>query len=80
MEKYFTGTASRIGGIGIPEIAAETLARHRSAHEGNGQADRLLDAGGFYQVRVGGEKHLWSPEAIYKLQLATRAGDSYNFV
>jgi len=75
VEKYFTGTASRIGGIGIPEIAAETLARHRSAHEGNGQADRLLDAGGFYQVRVGGEKHLWSPEAIYKLQLATRAGD-----
>jgi len=75
VEKYFTGTASRIGGIGIPEIAAETLARHRSAHEGNGQADRLLDAGGLYQIRVGGEKHLWSPEAIYKLQLATRAGN-----
>ncbi|MDX1814613.1 MAG: glutamate synthase-related protein, partial [Thermodesulfobacteriota bacterium] len=45
------------------------------AYEENAGGDRLLDAGGFYQVRVGGEKHLWSPEAIYKLQLATRAGD-----
>ncbi len=75
VEKYFTGTASRIGGIGMTEIAAETLARHRSAYAEDGRAERLLDAGGLYQVRVGGEKHLWSPEAIYKLQLATRTGD-----
>jgi glutamate synthase (NADPH/NADH) large chain len=75
VEKYFTGTASRIGGIGLEEIAAETRMRHGRAYEENAGGDRLLDAGGFYQVRVGGEKHLWSPEAIYKLQLATRAGD-----
>jgi len=75
VEKYFTGTASRIGGIGLSEIAAETRARHARAFEGNGGSDRLLDAGGLYQVRVGGEKHLWNPEAIFKLQLATRTGD-----
>jgi glutamate synthase domain-containing protein 2/glutamate synthase domain-containing protein 1/glutamate synthase domain-containing protein 3 len=75
VEKYFTGTASRIGGIGLSEIAAETRARHSRAYEGNGGGDRLLDPGGLYQVRVGGEKHLWNPEAIYKLQLAARTGD-----
>jgi len=75
VEKYFTGTASRIGGIGLSEIAAETRARHSRAYEGTGGADRLLDPGGLYQVRVGGEKHLWNPEAIYKLQLAARTGD-----
>jgi glutamate synthase (NADPH/NADH) large chain len=75
VEKYFTGTASRIGGIGLAEIASETCMRHRRAYEGSGQGDRLLDAGGLYQVRVGGEKHLWSPEAIFKLQLAVRTGD-----
>jgi glutamate synthase domain-containing protein 2/glutamate synthase domain-containing protein 1/glutamate synthase domain-containing protein 3 len=73
--KYFTGTASRIGGIGLSEIAAETRARHSRAFEGNGGADRLLDAGGLYQVRVGGEKHLWNPEAIYKLQQSVRTDD-----
>ena len=75
VEKYFTGTASRIEGIGLEEIASETRKRHGRAYEENTGGDRLLDAGGLYQVRVGGEKHLWSPEAIYKLQLATRAGD-----
>jgi glutamate synthase (NADPH/NADH) large chain len=75
VEKYFSGTASRIGGIGLEEIASETRMRHARAYEGNGRGDRLLDAGGFYQVRVGGEKHLWAPEAIFKLQLAVRAGD-----
>jgi len=75
VEKYFTGTASRLGGIGLEEIATETRMRHGRAYEENAGGDRLLDAGGFYQVRVGGEKHLWSPEAIFKLQLAVRAGD-----
>jgi glutamate synthase domain-containing protein 2/glutamate synthase domain-containing protein 1/glutamate synthase domain-containing protein 3 len=75
VEKYFTGTASRIGGIGLSEIAAETRTRHGRAYEGSGGADRLLDPGGLYQVRVGGEKHLWTPEAIFKLQQAVRTGD-----
>jgi glutamate synthase (NADPH/NADH) large chain len=75
VEKYFAGTASRIGGIGLSEIAAETRMRHSRAYDGRGGADRLLDAGGLYQVRIGGEKHLWAPEAIYKLQQAVRTGD-----
>ncbi|HEU5361382.1 MAG TPA: glutamate synthase large subunit, partial [Candidatus Deferrimicrobiaceae bacterium] len=76
VDKYFCGTASRIGGIGLHEIAAETRARHRRAYEGDGIASRMLDPGGLFQVRVDGEKHLWSPEAIYRLQHAVRT-DSY---
>jgi glutamate synthase domain-containing protein 2/glutamate synthase domain-containing protein 1/glutamate synthase domain-containing protein 3 len=75
VDKYFCGTASRLGGIGLGEIAAETLARHRQAYEEDTDEHRLLDPGGLYQVRVGGEKHLWNPEAIYKLQQAVRADD-----
>ncbi|MGZ9135178.1 MAG: glutamate synthase central domain-containing protein, partial [Candidatus Deferrimicrobiaceae bacterium] len=73
-DKYFCGTASRISGIGLNEIAAETRARHRRAYEGDGNANRLLDPGGLFQVRVDGEKHLWRPEAIYKLQHSVRTG------
>ncbi len=73
VDKYFCGTASRIGGIGLNEIAAETQERHRRAHEGDGIASRMLDPGGLFQVRVDGERHLWNPEAIYKLQHAVRA-------
>ena len=73
VDKYFCGTASRIGGIGLNEIATETQERHRRAYEGDGIASRMLDPGGLFQVRVDGEKHLWNPEAIYKLQHAVRA-------
>src|SRR5512143_3655434 len=68
IDKSFCGTASRIGGIGMGEIAAEACARHRRAYPPKGNPERLLDPGGRYQVRVGGEKHHWAPEAIYKLQ------------
>ncbi|MBI5342690.1 MAG: glutamate synthase large subunit [Deltaproteobacteria bacterium] len=75
IDRYFCGTASRIGGIGLEEIAAEANARHRSAWPKAGPVDCLLDPGGIYQIRVGGEKHLWPPEAIYKLQQAVRTDD-----
>jgi len=75
VDKYFTHTASRIGGIGLSEIAAETVARHRRGYPSNGRWDKLLDVGGVYLVRVDGERHLWTPEAIYKLQSATRLDD-----
>jgi glutamate synthase domain-containing protein 2/glutamate synthase domain-containing protein 1/glutamate synthase domain-containing protein 3 len=75
VDRYFCGTASRIGGIGLEEIAAEANARHRRAWPAAGPVDRLLDPGGTYQIRVGGEKHLWPPEAIYKLQQAVRTDD-----
>ena len=78
VENYFTNTASRIAGIGLSEIAAETVARHRRGFPTDGRwrnADNLLDVGGVYQVRVDGERHLWTPESIYKLQSATRLDD-----
>ncbi len=73
--KYFTGTASRIEGIGLQEIAQETIQRHRQAYPKNGRSNKLLDPGGVYHVRANGETHLWTPEAIYKLQLATKTDD-----
>jgi glutamate synthase (NADPH/NADH) large chain len=77
IDKYFTNTSSRIGGIGLDEIAVETIARHRKGFisSPNVQSMKLLDAGGNYHVRHQGETHLWTPEAIYKLQLATRTND-----
>ncbi|NJD62279.1 MAG: glutamate synthase subunit alpha, partial [Deltaproteobacteria bacterium] len=75
IHRYFCGTASRIGGIGLDEMAAEANARHVRAWPAAGAPNRLLDPGGIYQIRVGGEKHLWPPEAIYKLQQAVRTDD-----
>jgi glutamate synthase (NADPH/NADH) large chain/glutamate synthase (ferredoxin) len=76
VKHYFRGTASRVGGIGLAEIARETLALHARAFPADGSAPApLLDVGGQYHVRVGGENHLWSPEAVYKLQQAVRRDD-----
>ncbi|MBD3289071.1 glutamate synthase large subunit, partial [candidate division KSB1 bacterium] len=75
IDKYFSGTPSRIGGIDLPEIGSEVIRLHRCGFPKNGNPDRLLDAGGSYHVRHKGVKHLFSPEAIYKLQLATRTND-----
>ena len=65
--RYFTGTASRVGGVGLDRIAADAAARQRAALEGDG-----LAAGGLYQFRVEGEHHVWNPDAISKLQRAVR--------
>ncbi|KPJ74533.1 MAG: glutamate synthase, partial [Planctomycetes bacterium DG_20] len=75
VDTYFTGTASRIEGIGLDEIAAEVRARHGRAFPRGAARSGLLDAGGDYHVRAGGTNHLWSPQAIYRLQHATRTGD-----
>ncbi len=75
VDKYFTWTASRVEGIGIDEIAAEVLKRHRHAfpdRQVNGQA---LDPGGQYQWRKDGEYHLFNPETVHKLQLACRTNN-----
>ena len=72
VDRHFTGTISRIGGIGLEEIAAEAIARTDRAFPAAGVPAPLLDLGGAYHARVGGEKHLWTPEAIYSLQQATR--------
>jgi glutamate synthase domain-containing protein 2/glutamate synthase domain-containing protein 1/glutamate synthase domain-containing protein 3 len=72
VDRYFEGTASRIEGIGLDEIAAEAAARHRLAF---GESPRLLPSGGQYRFRNDGERHLWTTETISLLQQATRTGD-----
>ena len=75
IERYFTGTVSRLGGIGLDELAAETAARHAIANPSRPEerAHRKLELGGEYQWRREGEHHLFNPETVFKLQHATRA-------
>jgi len=75
VEEYFTGTVSRLGGIGLDEIAEEVARRHRRAYPDRPDelAHRDLDWGGEYQWRREGEYHLFNPETVFKLQHATRA-------
>ncbi len=73
IDQYFTWTASRIGGIGMETIAQEVLTRHHAAFPVRGSV-QALQAGGQYQWRVDGERHLFSPESIHRLQKAVRTG------
>jgi len=75
VDKYFPGTSSRIGGIGLNEIAAEANARHESAHNKIHGTHEILPSGGHYRYRRDGERHLWSPGSITLLQKATRNND-----
>ncbi|MBN1780026.1 glutamate synthase large subunit [bacterium] len=75
VDRYFCGTASRIGGIGIDDIARESLARHAIGFPKTGSMPKMLDAGGNYHIRVGGENHQWDTKAIFTLQQAVRAND-----
>ena len=72
--KYFTGTSSRIGGIGIDEIATEVLQRHRRAFAPRGRDGAGPTVGGEYQWRRNAEFHLFTPETVFRLQHATRTG------
>ncbi|HEX7267969.1 MAG TPA: glutamate synthase central domain-containing protein, partial [Streptosporangiaceae bacterium] len=74
VETCFTGTTSRLGGVGFDVLAAETARRHARAFppRGAAPAHRRLDTGGEYQWRREGEPHLFSPETVFKLQHATR--------
>ena len=74
VDRYFTWTASRVGGIGIDTIAAEVQRRHQRAFPTRGDEGGELDSGGEYQWRRDGEYHLFNPETVYKLQHATRSG------
>ncbi|HEY3483815.1 MAG TPA: glutamate synthase large subunit [Ilumatobacteraceae bacterium] len=75
VEQYFTGTVSRLGGIGLDEIAQTVAMRHAHAHPTRPEerAHRKLELGGEYQWRREGEYHLFNPETVFKLQHATRA-------
>ena len=75
VDEYFTGTVSRLGGIGLDEVAAEVAARHTEAHPRRPEerAYRKLELGGEYQWRREGDIHLFNPETVFKLQHGTRA-------
>ncbi|MDR3202473.1 MAG: glutamate synthase subunit alpha, partial [Bifidobacteriaceae bacterium] len=77
VERYFTGTTSRLGGIGLDVVAAEVEARHAAAYPANGSytAGRALGVGGEYKWRRGGEAHLLDPDAIFYLQASARRRD-----
>jgi glutamate synthase (NADPH/NADH) large chain len=75
VDKYFSGTASRVEGIGVFEIAEEALRMHTAAFGDDPVLANMLDAGGEYAWRTRGEEHMWSPDAIAKLQHSTRANN-----
>ncbi len=75
LDKYFAGTASNIEGIGLFEVAEEAVRLHQQAFGNDPVLADMLDAGGEYAFRIRGEEHLWTPDAIAKLQHATRSGE-----
>src|SRR4051794_23233694 len=77
VERYFTGTPSRIGGIGLDEIAEGVLVRHARAYPG--AAGDLLPVVGLYAWRRGGEHHQWNPQTIALLQHAVRGGGQQTY-
>ena len=75
IDNYFTGTASRIEGVGMDVIAKEVEVRHKQAFPDRRVNGPALDAGGNFQWRKDGEFHLFNPETVHKLQRACRSGD-----
>jgi glutamate synthase (NADPH/NADH) large chain len=76
VNKYFTGTATRIEGVGLQQIAEESVRRHRDAFSEAPIYRTMLDVGGDYAVRVRGEDHVWNATTVSTLQHAVR-GNSY---
>ncbi|MEQ6901711.1 glutamate synthase large subunit [Nocardioides sp. YIM 152588] len=76
VDKYFTGTTSKLGGIELDTIAEEVALRHATAYPRGGisPAHRELEVGGEYQWRREGEPHLFNPETVFRLQHSTRTG------
>lgn len=75
VDKYFKGTASNVEGIGVFEVAEEALRLHKLAFGLDPVMANALDAGGEYAFRVRGEDHMWTPDAIAKLQHSTRSNN-----
>jgi glutamate synthase (NADPH) large chain len=76
VDRYFTGTVSKLGGVDLNTIAEEVARRHRKAYPVDGlpPAHRALEIGGEYQWRREGEPHLFDPDTVFRLQHATRTG------
>jgi len=75
IQKYFTRTPSKVEGIGVFEMAEEALRMHKAAFGNDPVLATMLDAGGEYAWRARGEEHMWTPDAIAKLQHSTRANN-----
>ena len=76
IDNYFTGTSSRVSGIGLAEIAGEALVRHKAAFQKSWSGLIELDFGGEYHFRQTGERHLWNPTTISRLQHAVKNSDA----
>ncbi|MBA2639093.1 MAG: glutamate synthase large subunit [Nocardioidaceae bacterium] len=76
VDRYFTGTTSKLAGIGLDIVAEEVRSRHARAYPTDGvpQSHRRLESGGEYQWRRGGAEHLFDPETVFRLQHSTRTG------
>jgi glutamate synthase domain-containing protein 2/glutamate synthase domain-containing protein 1/glutamate synthase domain-containing protein 3 len=72
--KYFRGTPTQVGGIGVFEVAEEAIRLHRAAFSDDPLLHSMLETGGEYAWRVRGEEHMWTPDAIAKLQHSARSG------
>ena len=79
VEQYFTGTASRIEGVGLPVIAREALAKHSFAFRPPSDTEPELETGGYYQYRINGERHSLNPDTVSKLQHAIRRSSYSTF-
>ncbi|MDO9237800.1 MAG: glutamate synthase-related protein [Aquabacterium sp.] len=79
IDKYFRGTATQVGGIGVFEVAEEGIRNHAAAFSNDPVLANMLDTGGEYAWRARGEEHMWTPDAIAKLQHSTRSNkfDTY---
>jgi glutamate synthase (NADPH/NADH) large chain len=75
ISKYFTGTPSRVQGIGVFQIAEEAIRMHKAAFGDDPVLETMLDAGGEYAWRTRGEEHMWTPDAIAKLQHSARSNN-----
>ena len=75
VDRYFTGTPSRVGGVGMEVLETEVRHLHERAWIGEEQSDGPLESGGQYQWRRTGEHHLFNPQTVHRLQYACRTGD-----
>ncbi|MEI7613921.1 MAG: glutamate synthase large subunit [Betaproteobacteria bacterium] len=74
VDKYFTGTSTQVEGIGVFEVMEEAIRLHKQAFSEDPVTANSLDVGGDYAFRIRGEEHMWTPDAIAKLQHSTRSG------
>jgi glutamate synthase (NADPH) large chain len=79
VEKYFYGTATQVGGVGVFEIAEEAIRVHAAAYGTDPILESMLEVGGEYAWRVRGEDHMWTPDAIAKLQHSTRSNNAATY-